>query len=185
VLGAIHGFSQGGARGITSGIGSVAGAAAALDPEPISKAVLGGVALVSGLVSSFLGDPVQMRQNFINKTLERQQFYTPAPINVSETTGGGAAAYDRRGNVFGSSVSPFPVTQQPYYDFRNHVLVPGRDLSNVGGPGGNTNVYISAMDTQSMKDAFTRHSDAVADGFRHAVENNGRNDVISTLRERL
>jgi hypothetical protein len=57
VQGVIGGIREGGARGITSAIGSAAGAAAALDPEPISKAILAGVALSASVVKGLFGDP--------------------------------------------------------------------------------------------------------------------------------
>jgi hypothetical protein len=41
---------------MAQGIGSMAGAAALVDPEPISKAILTGVAVVSGAVGLLFGD---------------------------------------------------------------------------------------------------------------------------------
>jgi hypothetical protein len=66
VEGAIKGFSKGGVGGDSSGIASIAGTAAALDPEPLSKAVLAGVALVSSIVGSIFGDNKQKRADQIS-----------------------------------------------------------------------------------------------------------------------
>jgi hypothetical protein len=53
---AISGFKKGGVSGDAAGIASIAGRAAALDPELISKAVLAGVALVSTIVGQVFGN---------------------------------------------------------------------------------------------------------------------------------
>ena len=72
---AIKDFGKGGARGITAGIGDIAGTAAAFDPEPISHAVLAGVALAAKVVSSLFGDPKADRQASIQHELTNNAFF--------------------------------------------------------------------------------------------------------------
>jgi hypothetical protein len=83
----VRSLAKGGGQGIAAGIGEIAGAAAMVDPEPISKMILMGTALVSGFVSSLFGDPKQIRQHQINHAVKYNQFMAPVSINVAMSTG--------------------------------------------------------------------------------------------------
>lgn len=149
---AYSGFKKGGARGNLQGISAVTGTAAALDPEPISKAVLAGVALVSSFVGSVLGDPKQMRQEFIDKTLGNAKYEAPAVKNVNMGVGGGYSDYSAWGNVRSSNLSPYPTGQSdPSQWYRNgqYNQLPGSS----GTPyGSNITVNIQAFDAQNVMD---------------------------------
>jgi hypothetical protein len=147
---------------MAQGIGSMAGAAALVDSEPISKAILTGVAAVSGAVGLIFGDPKAIRQHQIDQALKYNQFMAPVSINATMSTGGTYSDLDRFGNVRTSALSPFPQVQQGYFDYRNNTVVPGRTLSQFGGPTGGMTVNINAMDSKSIVDNHAAIADAVA-----------------------
>jgi len=98
-LGVIGGIRQGGARGTTQAIGSAAATAAALDQEPVSKAVLTAVAFGASLVSALLGDPKQERDEAIAMALQRARFQDPTTINRFADLSGVELDYDYRGRL--------------------------------------------------------------------------------------
>jgi hypothetical protein len=97
--GAIAGFKSGGVGGITSGIASIAGTAAALDPEPISKAVLGGVALVSSIIGDIFGNSKAKRASAIENYINNNQNLLPEAISRDVDISGAAAIYQSNGGV--------------------------------------------------------------------------------------
>ncbi len=185
----VSGIKQGGAKGTTN---AIAGGLdiAAMVPGPQQPFVM-AAAMVTHLISSILGDPKQIRQDAINKTVERNQFYDPVKININRDVGGGLADYDRFGTLRSSNLSPYPTVEQPYYLFQQHTLVPGRTDSNFGGPGpgapnaGGGTVIINAMDPASFRDFALRNSDVFADATNHGIDTHGGTSLIETLRERM
>lgn len=97
--GVLGGIKQGGARGTIQAIGSAAGTAAALDPEPISKAVLSVVAISSGLINSLFGDPKKKRDEEITREIEQNRFREPVARDLVTDLYGNTVDYDRRGQV--------------------------------------------------------------------------------------
>ncbi len=140
-----------------------------------------------GIASAIMGDPRTNRQNQINNRLQADQFYAPTPIQATMDVSGYATSYDRYGNVRVSpGVGPYPTVEEPYYDFRHHVLVPGRTVSQVGGTGpGTPTININALDSQSFSDAAKRNPHAFADGVISAINVHGRTDVVEALRPNL
>jgi hypothetical protein len=128
-------FKRGGAKGALGGTSAILGTAAALDPEPISKMALGLTAAVTGLVSSILGDPKQIRQRQIENTLYNNQYQAPQAISISSTTRGGYSDVDSMGNIRSSSFSPYPFQVQAYKDVPYRFDVPGVTTGQFGnGP---------------------------------------------------
>jgi|GEM_PF-5296655 len=97
--GVISGIRIGGVRGTSQAVSSAALTAAALDPEPISKAVLAAVGGLSGLVHAFLGDPRQNYANAVARAMEEQRFLAPPPINYQVDQFGNLTNIDRFGNI--------------------------------------------------------------------------------------
>jgi hypothetical protein len=98
-FGAYSGFKAGGAQGALTGVGSITGAAAVLDPEPISKAILMGIAMGSGLVSLVLGDPKQNRDLAESKALENARYTAPTAANYTRDRYGRSYDSDTAGNI--------------------------------------------------------------------------------------
>jgi hypothetical protein len=193
---ALHDFRQGGAYGTIGGIGAVAGTAAAVDPEPISKAVLTTVALVAQGVDAIIGDPRQNRQNLINKRLFNDQFAAPTPVNVTESTGGSYVANDRFGNLINTDLSPYPSVQEPYLDPSNKVNVPGRVLNPFGGGSGSVptpapsvvvqySSHVSAIDGPSVQRVLDDHAAVLTDSLSKAVNRGHGEGLLNSLRQRF
>lgn len=88
-LGVIAGAKQGGARGGLMAASSALGAAAVLDPEPVSKAVLAIAAAAAGLVGTLLPDPRVSRAREIGSMLDEASVIgQPAPESYSLDTRG-------------------------------------------------------------------------------------------------
>ncbi len=173
----VRSLAKGGARNVVSGIGELAGAAAIVDQEPISKLIFAAVAAGSTITSMFLGDPHQNRMNDIAHTLQTSQYMAPVSINASMTAGGGYADYDRFGGIRGSNLSPFPSVEQGFFDYRRGVTVPGRTDSNFGGAQA-VHVHVSTMDSKSFQD----NSHLVAGAVRHAIMTGRATDLQETIR---
>jgi len=184
VMGAIGGFSKGGARGALQGTGSILGTAAVLDPEPISKAVLAAGAMVTGIISAILPDPHLVRQQAIAHELATNQYLAPEALNLSTDMHGNFTDTDQFGKVRSSPFRSAPQVVEPYiYTHGSNYVspVPGSVLApftpsspaqtqaptvinNYNGPVHNAPAYtgnINAIDTQSMSEALMKHSDAV------------------------
>ncbi len=183
---AFQGFSRGGGQGISEGISGLLGAAAAI-PSPASPFLAAGSA-VAGLVSAIFGDPKQNRANQINKRLEEYQFYNPTPLNVSASVGGFATAYNRQGQLVSTGNNPYPTIEEPYYNFKYHVQVPGRVTNTSGGAGPGTaptQVTIQAMDASSFADFANQNADAIAGATVSSLQGSGGQGLIETLRPLL
>jgi hypothetical protein len=164
VMGIMGGVKQGGARGTVTAIGAGAGAAAALDPEPISKAVLAGVALVSGMITGIMGDPRQNRQNQINNELTDWHYFQPQALSSMMDGSGNLVNYDARGNVRSTPYDGwrFDVSQSHYGSPVNGQPTPI--------PGGAQPVYIYAMDAQSFAQFATNNRGALANAQYQAIQ---------------
>jgi hypothetical protein len=164
VMGIMGGVKQGGARGTVTAIGAGAGAAAALDPEPISKAVLAGVALVSGMITGIMGDPRQNRQNQLNNELTDWHYFQPQALSSMMDGSGNLVNYDARGNIRSTPYDGwrFDVTQSHYGSPVNGQPTPI--------PGSAQPVYIYAMDAQSFAQFATNNRGALANAQYQAIQ---------------
>jgi hypothetical protein len=140
---AYSGFKKGGVRGDLQGSAAILGTAAALDPEPVSKMVLSGVAMVTGLVTQMLGDPKQLRAEAIDKTLGNAKYEAPEAKNVSMGVNGGYSDTSAFGDVRSSDLSPYPTGQtDPTQWYRNGTYNP------IAGSSGTP--YGAAMQPQTV-----------------------------------
>ncbi len=194
---AIQGFKKGGASGNLQGIAGLAGGAAALDVEPISKGILAGVAAFTGILGGILGQNPARRANDIFNELGQAQFLAPTALNVSQTSNGNFADFDARGNARTSSFSAVPTVAEPYGTTavingqRVYYGVPGGTIapfsnqpsgspSSSSAPGGITvNVAgdFHAMDVATFSDYVRRpaNSFAIAEGQAdHLQSHDGR-----------
>ena len=179
-------ISKGGAQNALGGAGAIAGSAASVlslaGVAGPAAPIVAGIGAALGLAALIMGDPKKRRSDEESLRLKYNQFVAPESINASMDVGGGYSDYDMHGNVRTSSFSPFPVNEQPYFDYRRNTTVPGRTTSPFGG--GNTTININAMDSQSFNSFLQNNPDALANGFRNAV-NTGGNDIIPTIRGQL
>jgi hypothetical protein len=175
------GIEQGGAAGFTKAASAGLGAAAVLDPEPISKAILGAAAAVTGIVSSFLGTGPQQRAQQLQDDIVKNQYLAPTALNVMQSPDGTYSDFDARGNLRTSTMSAVPTVAEPYVTKRvingqqNWYNVPGSVQSPYsGGPqapggapvaGGGISLTIQAIDTQSGIDFITKNHAAVGDAL--------------------
>lgn len=187
-----EGIHSGGARGgleAAGGAAAAAGSIIAMLSKPLAAAGPIGAAVGIGLslISSLLGDPKAAREAQIQRRLETTQFMAPVSINAAMTTGGTYSDYDRFGNVRSSDLSPFPTVQQGYFDARHDwTPVPGRTLSQFGGPTGNTTVvHITAMDGADVKRVLDRHIGEVGEslnkGFQTGAIGTGLRETLSAM----
>lgn len=157
VEGAIKGFTKGGVGGDASGIASIAGSAAALDPEPISKAVLSGVALVSSIVGSIFGNNQQQRAASISNYIAGSLHTLPnsqGPISQAFDISGSNVVYGSNGGV--------------------------RATGNVTSPAP---VYINAMDAGSFAEFANANSAAIATATNNALTVN--HPLMDTIQQRF
>jgi hypothetical protein len=190
VTSAIHDFKKGGAQGITAGIGDVAQTAAAFDPEPISHAVLQGVALAAKVVSSIMGDPKAERESSIQHELTNSRFSSQgnidargnfvagaqaASISYFGASGGASFDYDFRGGLRGGSAGstsrntfdPSAAANQPRDGF---LAAPQGEPQGHAISTAQTQapviVQVQAMDSKSFLDHSADISDAVRKGVQ-------------------
>ena len=98
-FGVYSGIRQGGLRGGLTAVGSAAGAAAVFAPEPVSKAVLTGIAIGAGLISAILPDPKRAREGRINSTLDNATYVSPSAMNYASTIYGDGFDYNKSGQI--------------------------------------------------------------------------------------
>lgn len=98
-FGVVNGVRQGGAQGTLTAASSALGTAAALDPEPISKAILAAAALATGLAGSLIGDPKKRRDKGITELLERSVFDGAVSQSFDVDTFGRAIDSNSRGET--------------------------------------------------------------------------------------
>ena len=98
-FGVLSGIKEGGARGGLTAASSVLGAAAALDPEPISKGILMLSALGTSLFKGVLGDPKKIFDQKVNDTLKANTYTAPEGRSVTSDLYGNDVSYDARGQA--------------------------------------------------------------------------------------
>lgn len=98
-LAAVSEFKKGGARGALGGASAILGTAAALDPEPISKAILGIAAMGTSVVKGLLGDPRLARDRQETSELLTAKYTAPAPINLAIDSSGHAIDQNYKGQL--------------------------------------------------------------------------------------
>lgn len=104
---AISEFKKGGARGALGGISSVLGTAAALDPEPISKTILGVAAAVTGIAKSLLGDPKAERAKALQQEVQDNAYHEKKGVNIVEDSRtGNQVDQDFLGHIRNLGVKP-------------------------------------------------------------------------------
>ena len=108
------GLSQGGVGGYTKAASAGLGAAAMLDPEPISKTILSSVAAVTSLVGSLFGTGPQQRAKDITNELSKNAYLAPTAMNVTQGMDGTYSDFDARGNLRTSTMSAVPMVAEPY-----------------------------------------------------------------------
>lgn len=117
-MSAISSFKQGGARGALGGTAAILGTAAALDPEPLSKAILSIAALGTTLARTFMPDPRVERQKQIQQELDSSTYNAPEALNVTQDTAGNYTSIDSHGGIHVSAgLSAMPQVAEPYTHF--------------------------------------------------------------------
>lgn len=98
-FGAYESFKAGGAKGALGGIGALTGGAALLDPEPVSKAILAGFSIASGLLVSLIPglDPKAQRAKDLQNQAQSRAFTAPVGASYSGDTHGNSGSYDFQG----------------------------------------------------------------------------------------
>jgi hypothetical protein len=167
-------FKKGGARGALGGTSAILGTAAALDPEPVSKMILGIAAMGTSLVKSILGDPRAQREKQIEKTLFTNQYLAPEALNVTSSTRGTFADLGRSGDYRISNLSPYPRVTTPYLDVPFRFNVPGTQDSQFGGGGpvtihNHVTNHINALDGASFEGYLKKNPTALMEGIAHGA----------------
>lgn len=190
-MGVYSGIERGGVAGYSQAASSALGAAALLDPEPISKAVLGGVAAITGIVGSFFGTGPQQRLKDITNELSSNQYLVPTALNVTQGMNGTYEDFDSRGNLRTSNFSAVPTVAEPYitsrvvdgqrtyYDAPGGVQAPysggARGTGQTPVPNAPQTVIIQAMDSQSFSEYLMNNRHAVGEAVTaHLQGGNGR-----------
>jgi hypothetical protein len=203
ILGAVQGFSRGGAKGTTSALGSLASAGGAIAMMagatgvglPIAAAGM-GLSMLSSLLTA---GPQQQEQDIQNK-LKTSQFFAPEQMNVSMGANGGYSDYSFNGDVRGSNLGPYPQVQEPYADYKHNVMVPGGVTSQFGPPmvqqpypsttpsgpmspgaGGNVTFNVSAIDSKGVNDFLNQHGVAISQTI--ANDFSGNQTVLNSMRK--
>lgn len=170
-------FRHGDARGAVGGVGALAGMAGSIMmmagmSGPAAPIML-GVGAALGLVTSLMGDPKKIRQNEIQRELERSLYHAPTAINATMDGSGNYSDFDYRGNSRRSNLRGIPQTSNPYTTWRNGSAyeVPGGETS----PYTVNHITINAMDAGSFHAYLKRNADSVADAVAdHLGTSEGR-----------
>jgi hypothetical protein len=180
---AVKDFRRGGAGGALEGTGALLGAAAIIDPEPISKAILAGVAMGTSLVGSMINNPARRAQD-ISNMLQARQYLAPQALNVTASSAGTFADIGVKGQLRTSNFSPYPLVTQGFVWKQTHGLlggpptyydVPGGQTSQFGSivnPGArtptpqppvtvNNNYAVHTLDANSFHDYLQKNNRSV------------------------
>ena len=98
-FGAVRGIRTGGARGAITAVGSALGAAAAIDPEPVSKTVLALGAIGAAVIASILPDPRKVREAAIDRLAQDSAFKDPGSFDFNTDFSGRLYDTNIRGDV--------------------------------------------------------------------------------------
>ena len=171
VTAAIAGFSKGGARGALAGTSSVLGTAAALDPEPISKAALAIGSAVSGLVGTLLPDEREKRRKEIATEIQNNTYRPPNAVNLEETTGGKSYGRDFRDRYRQYDESPYIQngSQTVGFDAFNSSRTLDAPTRQIGyqpaPPQVNVTMHIQAWDAET----FSQHAPRLTEEIRRQI----------------
>lgn len=156
-MGAISGFSHGGARGDIQGIGSLAGAAGGImsiaGVTGPAAPIMAGIGLALGMVSAMFGDPKQIRENQINKEIRDALYMAPPSVDVQADVTGARTRTNRAGQIDSTPWDAFAFhVNDPYYirgphDSSNLEQVPGTVVYQY-----NVNIPVNAADAKSFID---------------------------------
>lgn len=177
-MGIYSGIQQGGVGGYAKATASGLGAAAMLDPEPISKAILGTVASVAGIVGVMFGTGPEKRSKEISEYLSKNQYLAPTALNVMQGMDGTYQDFGARGNLRTSSFSAVPMVaeayitsrvtdgQRQYYNAPGGVIAPygggasGNGQAPIAGTVNNYYGDIHAMDASTFHQFLRKPSNA-------------------------
>ncbi len=200
-IAAYQGFSQGGARGALEGtagiLGSASGVLSLVKGVASSVPIIGtAIAAALPIISSFLGDPKQQRENQIQHELTDAIYHAPTAISMSMSTNGTYMDRDAFGNLRGSDFSARPITENPYtywgpsntpYQAPGSVVSPYTPAPPPAAPAQPQEIHyhthnytIQAMDAQSFYDFAMENHQAFGDS---AAKNAGQ--AYGALAEKL
>jgi len=102
-LGAINGFKAGGAQGILSGSGAIAGAAGSIvalsGATGPAAPILAGIGLALAATAALIGDPKKNRDKALDRLVSNAAFSETAPLDFAFNTAGGGFDYNKRGDL--------------------------------------------------------------------------------------
>jgi hypothetical protein len=193
VAGVMSGLKQGGGRGVLTATSSVLGTAAALDPEPISKAVLAVAALGTKLIGGLLGDPKANRERAITQEMESLKYTQPESVTLQQDASGKLIDSDFRGRVRVLNAMPSfnSFNQATGFDplHPNDLTVgqnpfTGQPTGRYIGPGATPpapiQITVHALDSQSFKD----HAHDIASALTKALKDGHRvrGDIMNVVK---
>ncbi len=143
-FGVYSGIKAGGPQGYLSAASSALATAALLDPEPISKAILGVAAFATGLATTVFGDPKAKRAKEIDSWLKTHEYQGPDPVSIVQDVKGRDISYDQRGNL-----RPIQVSND------------------------NRQYHVSAIDSQDVSRFFEKNAGALNRGVTQAIREGG------------
>lgn len=171
-----QGNKEGGGKGIADKISGGMTMAAALDPEPISKAALMIGATISKVVGSFLPDPRAIRDKQITQELTNSKYNQPDALNLNVDSSGKMTDTDYRGNLRVLNQMPTIDTYTKVTGFdplnpNNLLSTGGRYIGGAStpppAPAQTVMVSVQTMDSKSFMD----NSKKIADATRLAMQN--------------
>jgi hypothetical protein len=186
------GINQGGVGGYTKAASAGLGAAAMLDPEPISKTILASAAAITGLVGAVFGTGPQQRSKDIFNALSSNQYLAPTALNVIQGMNGTYEDFDARGNLRTSTMSAVPTVAEPYitsrvvdgqrtyYDVNGNVTSPysgGAKGTGQAPIAGAPTIIIQAFDSESLHEYLQKPANSHAVGeaaASHLERHDGR-----------
>jgi DNA polymerase-3 subunit epsilon len=186
---AVKDFRRGGAGGALEGTGALLGAAAIIDPEPISKAILAGVAMGTSLVGSMINNPARRAQD-ISNMLQARQYLAPQALNVTASSAGTFADIGVKGQLRTSNFSPYPLVTQGFVWKQTHGLL-GGPPTYYDVPGGQTSQFGSIVNPGArtptpqppvtVNNNYTVHT-LDANSFHDYLQKNNRSVGLATAK---
>ena len=182
----ISSIARGGGGNIAAGVGETLMSIAPFTGPAAPFVAAAGAA--ASLISSFFGDPKQIRANQISKSIFTNQYLAPQAQNLTIGTNGGYADVDQYGNVRTSNLNPYPIVSNSYLDVPRRVVVPGHQISPFGGFTNATGaqvpqpivIHVNALDSKSLIDRAPDVAAAV-----HRAIQSGHEPLVHTLGQQL